>query len=158
LTNSATELAGKQLELLRELVAGVSRVAFLSNPTNAVANSAWAQNAEGAARTLSFRLEPIDITGPHDIEHGLVTLARAHPGALLMGPDPFSIGQRTRIVRRVGFATCREAVEASRWGAEKGGASGRRALMRLPAVRSPLNAVERPTLRLAGRRRGPAMG
>ena len=101
LTNSATELAGKQLELLRELVAGVSRIAFLSNPANAVANSAWVQNAEGAARTLGLRLEPIDITGPQDIERGLVTLARAHPGALLVGPDPFFVGQRTRIVQFV---------------------------------------------------------
>jgi len=101
LTNSATELAGKQLELLRELVPGASRIAFLANPTNPVANSAWVQNAEGAARTLGLRLEPIDITGPHDIERGLVALARAHPAALLVGPDPFFIGQRTRLVQFV---------------------------------------------------------
>jgi putative ABC transport system substrate-binding protein len=99
LTNSATELVGKQLELLRGLVPGLSRIAVLSNP--AAAYSPWVQNVERATRTLGLRLELIGISGPHDIERGLAALARAHPRALLVGPDPFLIGQRTRIVQFV---------------------------------------------------------
>jgi putative ABC transport system substrate-binding protein len=101
LTNSATELTGKQLQLLQQLVPGLKRIAVLSNPTNAAAYSAWLHNVEGATRTLGLRLEPIDITGAHDIERGLATLARAHPPALLVGPDPFLVGERTRIVQFV---------------------------------------------------------
>ena len=73
------ELASKRLELLKEAVPRVSRVAFLFNPDH-VDNEL--QEAERAARPLGVRLQQLPLRDPRDLD-GLLRAAReAHADAL----------------------------------------------------------------------------
>jgi putative ABC transport system substrate-binding protein len=56
LTMMSPDLAGKQLQLLKEMVPKVSRVAFLRNPDNP-ASAAGLREAEVAARALGVRIQ-----------------------------------------------------------------------------------------------------
>ncbi len=67
LSSVITELAGKRLELLREALPTLSRVALLYNPTNPVATNDWRQ-AEAAARAL--RVQPSSLQVRKDGDFG----------------------------------------------------------------------------------------
>src|SRR5262249_52502060 len=54
-TNIASELTAKRMELLREVLPGLSRVAYLWNPTNASSRTAF-QGAANGARALGVML------------------------------------------------------------------------------------------------------
>src|SRR5207245_4356312 len=56
----AAEVAGKQLELLRDIVPGVSRVAVLWNPANLVFQTLQLRQTEAAAHALGLRLQVFD--------------------------------------------------------------------------------------------------
>ena len=63
----ASDLTGKRLELLKEAVPGLRRVAVLWNPANP--GSALSLNdTESAARTLGLQLYPLKVRGPDDFE------------------------------------------------------------------------------------------
>jgi putative ABC transport system substrate-binding protein len=92
---NAAELAGKRLEVLKELVPTLRRVAVLSHPPYHT-NAMQLKEAEVAARTLGMQLEPVLVWGPNDFEAAF----RAVRGADgLLQPDmPFFNTHRTRVV------------------------------------------------------------
>ena len=104
LTGSTTivqELEGKRLELLKEVVPGLSRVAFLANPTNPLSPIILKQT-QLAASALRLKLEPIvNVTGIPELEAAFATISRVRPEALIMVADRFMLAERARIV---GFA------------------------------------------------------
>ena len=67
LATTSADLAGKRLELLREIVPGLRRVAVLWHPANP-SNPIQLKGAQAAARTLGMRLEPVSIQGPNDFD------------------------------------------------------------------------------------------
>jgi putative ABC transport system substrate-binding protein len=92
------DLAGKRLELLREIVPGVSRIAVVSNPTNpAHALHMRALVLEAAARTLGVELHPLEVRSPDDFERVFQAATSARAGALLVFGDPLFTAHRTRI-------------------------------------------------------------
>jgi putative ABC transport system substrate-binding protein len=64
---TSADLAGKRLELLREIVPGLGRVAVLWHPANP-SNPIQLKGAQAAARALGMRLEPVSIQGPNDFD------------------------------------------------------------------------------------------
>ncbi len=66
LSSIITELAGKRLELLRETLPTLSRVALLYNPTNPTATNDWRQ-AEAAARALHVKTSSLEIRKGGDL-------------------------------------------------------------------------------------------
>ncbi|MFQ5962625.1 MAG: ABC transporter substrate-binding protein, partial [Candidatus Methylomirabilales bacterium] len=90
-------LSGKRLELLKELVAGVSHIAILSNPTNSAVVIQLRQ-AELAARALGVRIQHLDVRGPGDFERAFQAAIRERAGALLALDDPLTLAHRTQIV------------------------------------------------------------
>jgi len=90
------ELVGKELELLREVVPKVSRVAVLWNPTNP-GNTPQLRAAEASARTLGVRLQPLEVRGPGEIDPAFTTMTRERVGALLVLLDSMLLAQRERI-------------------------------------------------------------
>jgi putative ABC transport system substrate-binding protein len=90
------DLSGKQLELLKEAVLGMSRVAVLLNPTNPGAASAL-RVLESAAQALNLTLSHIEARGADEFERALVAIATAHPDALFVGQDAFLFSQRFQI-------------------------------------------------------------
>jgi ABC-type uncharacterized transport system substrate-binding protein len=66
------------LELLKEAVPGIARVAVLLNPTNPAATPAW-RVMEDAARALELTLSPIEVRGVDEFERALAQLPHSTP-------------------------------------------------------------------------------
>jgi len=90
------DLVGKQLQLLKEVVPKVSRVALLRNPANP-ASVQGLRDAEAAARALGVRLQPLEARNPQEIDSAFAAMTRERAGALLILPDPIFGNQRRQI-------------------------------------------------------------
>ena len=77
------ELVSKQMQILKEVVPNLSRVALLWNPTNS-SNAPQLRHAQEAARTLGVRLQPLEVRGPGEIEGVFATMTRARAGAVMV--------------------------------------------------------------------------
>jgi putative ABC transport system substrate-binding protein len=90
-----TDLAGKRLELLRELLPGLRRVAILANigSPNAVLDM---REAQTAASTLGLEVTPFEIRRAEDIASSFGTL-KGNAEALYVCSDPLIVTNRTRI-------------------------------------------------------------
>jgi hypothetical protein len=64
----AVDLSGKRLELLKEAVPNLSRVALLSDPTTASSKERVIKANQAAANALGISLWPAEITAPDQIE------------------------------------------------------------------------------------------
>ena len=80
------EIVGKQLELLREIRPGLSRVAVLWNPNNAAVQRTF--EAKKAAGLLGIELRIVEARGPDDLEGAFRTMVGERADALLVLPDP----------------------------------------------------------------------
>jgi putative tryptophan/tyrosine transport system substrate-binding protein len=97
LATLAPELSGKQLELLKEIVSRLSRVAVLGNsiePGNAQA----LREVELAAGMFGVQLQHLDVLGPKDIETAFRAATKGRADALLALASPVLNDQRTQIV------------------------------------------------------------
>ena len=90
------DLVGKQLQLLKEVVPKVSRVALLRNPANP-ASAAGLRDAEAAARAFGVRLQALEARDPQEIDSAFAAMTRERAGALLILPDPIFGNQRRQI-------------------------------------------------------------
>ena len=68
LATLAPEISGKQLELLKEIVPKLSRVAILGTSTQP-GNAQALRETELAAESLGVKLQYLDVLGPKDIEN-----------------------------------------------------------------------------------------
>ncbi len=91
------ELAGKRLELLREVVPWVSRVGVLLQPASQ-AIALQMKQAELAARSLGVELQGLEVRSPNDFERAFQAAIRARAGALLTLDSVLFYTHRTRIV------------------------------------------------------------
>jgi putative ABC transport system substrate-binding protein len=101
LSMRTSELSGKRLQLIKEIVPEVRQVAFIWNPANSSNRAAWAQTRE-VARVLAIKLQSIEMQKPSDLDTGFHFLNRNRVDALSVILDPFIRIQSTRILQ---FAT-----------------------------------------------------
>src|SRR4029077_15257401 len=85
------------LELLKEVVPRVRRVAVLSNP-DSPAQPLTVRNVKAAARALGLQLTLLEARGPEGCDGAFAAMARERVGALLVVQDPAFIPQRARLV------------------------------------------------------------
>jgi len=85
-TTFSTELTGKRLELLKELVPRLARVALLHNMGNPAAPPEWAET-QTAARALGLQAALLDVRRPDDLGRAFERAVRQHVDALLIGAD-----------------------------------------------------------------------
>ena len=95
LSTLAPEISGKQLELLKEIVPKLSRVAVLGSSTNP-GNAQALKETELAAGALGVRLQQLDIRSPTDIEPAFREASKGHANALLVLGSPVLASQRTQ--------------------------------------------------------------
>ncbi|MGH7354775.1 MAG: ABC transporter substrate-binding protein [Candidatus Rokuibacteriota bacterium] len=86
LSSVITELAGKRLELLREAVPALSRVALLYNPTNPAATNDWRQ-AEAAARALGLRPSSFEVRKAEDFRPAFETARKQRADVMVVIMD-----------------------------------------------------------------------
>ena len=91
------EYIGKRLEILREIVPGVSRIAVLSNPANPGLVDQM-KATEDAARTLGIALQRLDARHAAELEPAFQAARDKRAGALLVLDDAVFSTHRARIV------------------------------------------------------------
>jgi putative tryptophan/tyrosine transport system substrate-binding protein len=84
------ELSAKRLELLREVVAGLSRAAVLWNAANPANALAW-KDTDDAARSLGISLKSQEVREPKNFESAFANLAQQRPDALLVLQDALTL-------------------------------------------------------------------
>jgi putative ABC transport system substrate-binding protein len=93
----APELVGKQLELLKEVLPKLSRVAILWNPANP-ANAALVQHAQVAARALAMRLQPLETRDAREIDNAFAAITTERAGAVIVLAETVTLNHRKQIV------------------------------------------------------------
>ena len=93
-----TETFGKALELLREAVPKVRRVAVLSNPDGPT-QSLMIASVKGAARSMGLELQLVEARGLADFDRAFAAMRKGGAGALLVVTDPAYLrpGAATRL-------------------------------------------------------------
>jgi len=90
-------LNAKRLELIKEAVAGVTRVAVLTNPRS-IYTAPFLREKEGMSRSLGLQLPILEARDPGGFEKAFAALATERAGALMVQTDAMFITHRRRIV------------------------------------------------------------
>jgi putative tryptophan/tyrosine transport system substrate-binding protein len=102
------ELTSKRLELLRQLVPTVSRLAVLVNPAYPVSKST-VRDVTAAAPAMGFSVRVFEASTGGEIDAAFATLVREKYDALFVGGDPFYTSVREQLVD----LTARHAIPAT---------------------------------------------
>ncbi len=86
LTVLGPDLAAKRLELLKEAVPNMSRVAFLWNPANPDQKSSF-NEVQAGARALGVILHSVEARSREELEQAFAAMKQSRPSALLMTAD-----------------------------------------------------------------------
>jgi len=97
LTIMTTELDGKRLELLREVVPKISRVGVLFNPANPVVRRN-AQGVQAAGQALGITVHPVEVRESSDLPNAFSSVTGAHDKALIVVVDPVTWVNRMTIL------------------------------------------------------------
>ena len=97
LTTQAPDVVAKRLQLLKEVVPRLSRVAVLWNPANPANARAWTE-ALDAARALRLTLQSEEVRGPTDFERVFAIMAHEHPRGFLLITDGLTLQHAQQIV------------------------------------------------------------
>jgi putative ABC transport system substrate-binding protein len=92
-----TELGGKRVDLISELVPNATTIALLVNP-NMSGTDAHIQSVRVAADALHRRLLVLRAGTPREIEPSFDLIAKEAAGALVVQNDPFFDSQRDRLI------------------------------------------------------------
>ncbi len=96
LASIAAEVVGKQLELLKEVVPKVSRVAVLQDP-NHPGHPLMLRQLEGPARALGVQLHVVQAGSPAEIDAAFAAMRGQRVGGVLVLRDSFFNAQRAQI-------------------------------------------------------------
>ena len=96
-TSIQPELAGKRLELLREILPKLSRVAFLAYGGDP-AHRQFIREAQDAGQSLGVQIQPLVVKGSEEFEGAFSAMGRDRAGALIVQPlFSNTLGQGQRI-------------------------------------------------------------
>ena len=91
-----SDIRAKQLQLLKEAVPGLARVAIVRRAQ--VADAAVWKEYEAAGRTLKLKIQFVDVRSLDDLPRTFDAIARERIGAVLLPGDPVFFSHRQRIV------------------------------------------------------------
>ena len=97
-SNSASDLIGKRLELLRELVPGLSGVGLLVNSNSKLATP-YSDNFQAAASNLGLKGSTFRWLGPQDLESVFAAMKTADVQAFMINPDGWAFTYRAAIAK-----------------------------------------------------------
>jgi putative ABC transport system substrate-binding protein len=90
------ELGGKRLELLKEVIPRLSRVAVIRNPNN-LASATQLADTEVGARALRLQIQLLDLRGPDDFEKAFEAAARQRADTVFGLPDTMLLVHRKQL-------------------------------------------------------------
>ena len=96
-TSLNSELIAKRVELLHEVVPGVTSMALLVNPTSPMLTEPAINDAQAATRRLGLKFEVLRASTERDFDTVFKTLARPGTGALVIDTDAFFISRSKQL-------------------------------------------------------------
>ena len=93
-----SEVLGKRLRLLHDLVPKATRIAALVHPANVWVTSSTLEGLQKAAPTMGLQIQVLNASTVGEIDAAFTTLARDHADALFIAPDGFFISRRVQLV------------------------------------------------------------
>jgi putative ABC transport system substrate-binding protein len=114
------EIAGKQLEFLRELVPSAKRIAVLVNPKDTRIMEGTLGDIEPAARAKGLKIQVVRASTSLEIETAFDAFASERPDALFVSSDPF-FGSRRLQLSLLAMRHAVAAIYSGREYAEVGG-------------------------------------
>ena len=91
------EVVSKRLELLRELVPGIGRLAVLVNPSNATLSEITVRGVEAAARRMGVQVQVFNAGISREIDAAFANLVRERSDAVFVGGDAFLTSRRVQL-------------------------------------------------------------
>jgi len=91
------EVVAKRLELLRELVPGVARVAVLVNPRNTLTESIL-KDVEAASRATGLQVQVLNANSSDEIDAAFATFVHRRPDAIFVGGTPLFTSRRVQLI------------------------------------------------------------
>jgi ABC-type uncharacterized transport system substrate-binding protein len=110
-TTLNSELASKRLEVLKEVIPKISRVAILYNPadqSNVVSLKEQQGSAAALGLALGLTLQPFGVTDPREFDHAFSTISGKVTDALYIQAGSLTLSHRSQIVDLVAKARLRE--------------------------------------------------
>jgi putative ABC transport system substrate-binding protein len=95
----AFELVAKRVELLRQLLPGITHVVALVNPTDVAIADATAREVETAARAIGLHVRLISASTSGEINTAFASFAQERPDAILVGTGVFFNNRRIQLVQ-----------------------------------------------------------
>jgi putative ABC transport system substrate-binding protein len=111
LTLMSVELNGKRLELLREIMPSIRRVAIIANPHHRGERLERQDSQEMAAR-LGIAIQYLPVHDVAELEGSFGAITAGAPEAIVVFPDPLVVQNRSRIID---FAMTRQIPVVSGW-------------------------------------------
>jgi len=97
LTNIASVLSGKRLEVLKETIPKLSRIAVLWDPQNPGSSLQW-KESEIAAKELGLRIYPMEVSSANKYESAFNEAMKARSAALAVTLSPLAASNQKRLV------------------------------------------------------------
>jgi ABC-type uncharacterized transport system substrate-binding protein len=118
-SNIIIELAGKQLQILKETFPTISRVAIFIDSTTSVA-AAYFGEAERAAKALGVQVLPTEVRSGDDVEKTIVALRKWRADSMWILSTPTNVNNRKLLIR-IAEKTRLPAIYGTNSYAESGG-------------------------------------
>ena len=96
LASLAPELNGKRVELLKEIIPKLSRLAVMGTSTNP-GNERGLKETELAAGAFGVKLQYLDVLSPQDVETAFQAASKRRADAVLLLGSPFFLSHRTQV-------------------------------------------------------------
>jgi putative tryptophan/tyrosine transport system substrate-binding protein len=90
------DLSGKRLELIKQIIPDIARVAIMWNATNPYPALVFRQT-ENAARQLKIEVQSLEVRTPDDVSSALEAAMREKANALITVEDPLTVNYRKQI-------------------------------------------------------------
>jgi putative tryptophan/tyrosine transport system substrate-binding protein len=97
MSSMVTELEAKRLEILREIVPGMKRMALLGDFRNSAVSMQW-DEVQAAARSLALEVEHFDVQSSEDISRAFEAAIGDHVDAIRIGIDGTTRPNRRLII------------------------------------------------------------
>ena len=97
ITLYGSELSGKRVEVFKEAVPGIARVAILGNATNPLSEYSW-EDTQPAARQLGIELQLFIVRGPDELAGTFAAMQRTGAGAVVILTDTMFYTWRRQII------------------------------------------------------------
>jgi putative ABC transport system substrate-binding protein len=99
LTNMAVDLAAKRLEIFKEMIPGMSKLALLVNATDPQVARGFVDETEAASRKLGVSVRPIEIRAPEDLDKAFPIIAAERLDGVYAVQDGLFFAERFRIAQ-----------------------------------------------------------